>query len=277
MKTTIFAAVLTLSCALATLAQQTETKSAASGGNQTSVATGPADGISIQTGTRLAAELQKSLDARHAQVGDQVVLRTTESLKSEGRTVVRKGARLLGHITEIERNTSKSSASRLSMVFDQLQNGPLTVPITATIVSLTHARASSQASSEDLFGANTAGSSSTMQHTSSSRSQSGGLLGGATGTVGGVVGTTSSSVGNVVGGTVAAAGSSVNPTTETLGGASSGLGHTLNRIQISETGSTSAEGESTLSLQGENLRLEQGTGFNLVISQSNSATAPKEP
>ncbi|HKZ76702.1 MAG TPA: hypothetical protein VJ124_00155 [Pyrinomonadaceae bacterium] len=277
MKTTFFAAVLTLSCALATPAQQAETQSTASGSNQTSAVTRPADSISIESGTRLAAELQKSIDTRNARVGDQVVLKTTESLKSEGRTIVNKGARLIGHITEIERKTAKSPASRLSMVFDRLQNGPLTVPITASIVSLTHARANSQASGEDLFQANASSSSSTMQRTSASRPPGGGLLGGAAGTVGGVVGTTSSSVGNVVGGTVATAGSGLNSTAEGLGGAPSGLGHTLNRIQISESSSTSAGGESTLSLQGKNLRLEQGTRFNLVISQSGSAAASKEP
>lgn len=277
MKTTILSTILTLSCVLTTMAQQAQTHSAVSGSNESSATIGPANSIGIQPGSRLAAELQKSIDARKARVGDRVLLKTTESLKAQGHTVVRKGANLVGHITEIERKTANSPASRLGLVFDRLESGSLTVPITATIVSLTSASANSQASSEDSFGTSSGGSSSIMQRQSSSGSQSSGLLGGTTGVVGGVMNTTTSTVGNVVGSTAATAGSSVNSTTQAIGGASSGLGRTLSRVQISESSTTSAEGGSTLSLRGENLKLEKGTTFNLLISQSSSAMASKEP
>jgi hypothetical protein len=55
------------------------------------------------------------------------------------------------------------------------------------------------------------------------------------------------------------------------------LGRSLGRIQISESSSTSTEGGSTLTLQGENLHLEKGTTFNLVISQSAKASAGRNP
>src|SRR3712207_4805809 len=56
-------------------------------------------GLNIASGTRLAAELESTLDARKARVGDPVVLRTTEAIKENGRTVVKKGSRLIGRVT----------------------------------------------------------------------------------------------------------------------------------------------------------------------------------
>jgi len=271
MKTMILAAVLTLSCAFTALAQQAETQSAVSGTNQTSAAAGPADSISIEAGTRLAAELQKSIDVRNARVGDQILLKTVERLKSQGRTIVPKGARLLGHVTEIERRSSTGRVSRLTMVFERLQNGPLNMPITATILSVA-SNSTNHLGSEGSLEAGSAGASSIMQPASSSGSQNRGLLGGVSGAVPGVVNTTSSVVGDVVGATTAAAGSTTNST----GGSSSALSP-LSRVVISDSSSTSADGASTLSLRGENLRLEQGTRFNLVISQSGSATTSKQP
>ena len=92
MKRIILASFLILACALAASAQRPDTSAQAEGANQTSAAAGAADqSINIASGTHLAAQLQNSLDARKARVGDQVVLKTTEAIKSEGRTMVKKG------------------------------------------------------------------------------------------------------------------------------------------------------------------------------------------
>ena len=64
--------------------------------------------INIESGIRLAAELQNTIDVRKARVGDEVLLKTTKPIKAEGRTVVAKGACLLGHVTEVAQ-TSKDS------------------------------------------------------------------------------------------------------------------------------------------------------------------------
>ena len=96
--------------------------------------------------------------------------------------------------------------------------------------------------------------------------QSGGLLGGAANTVGGVVNGATSTVG-----------STANSTTSAVGQTTSGVGQSLGRIQISESTSASAEGSSVLTLQGDNLHLEKGTTFTLLITQSASAGADKKP
>jgi hypothetical protein len=71
-------------------------------------------------------------------------------------------------------------------------------------------------------------------------------------------------------------GSTVDSTTRTVGGTANGVGSSLAGIQISQSSSTSVEGSSVLSLQGGNLRLEKGTNFNLVLTQSTNAGTSKD-
>lgn len=266
MKKSILALSLSLSCAVLTQAQSTQTSASGQSSSRSSatIAQG-AKSINLESGTSLAAELQNTIDVRKAKVGDQVVLKTTQAIKSEGQTVVKKGARLVGHVTEVAQKTKGSGESRVGMIFDRLEHGSLAMPITATISSITSARTNASAGGDDMFGTTASGSSRAT--TSSSASSSGGLLGG----VGGVANNTTSTVGSVVGGTTSAVGSTVNSTTNTVGSATSGVGRSLGRIRISESTSTSVQGGSVLSLQGDNLRLEKGTNFNLVLTQSASA------
>jgi hypothetical protein len=90
--------------------------------------------------------------------------------------------------------------------------------------------------------------------------------------VGSVVNSTTSTVGSVVGGTTAAVGSTVESTTS----AGTGVRRSLGGIQISQSSNASVEGSSVLSLQGGNLRLEKGTNFNLVLTESASARTAKD-
>lgn len=268
MKKMILVLSLTSVCALTAYPQRTETRTSGQARNDTSTSVNnAAGGIDIQSGTRLAAELQNSVDVRKAKVGDQIVLKTTQAIKSEGRTVVNKGARLIGHVTEVEQKTKANGASRIGFVFDRLERGSLEFPISATITSITRGRASARAGDEDLFGSDARSSTSA----STSSQSSGSLLGGVTSTAGGVVNT----AGNVAGGTTAVVGTTVDSTAGAVGGTATRMGGSLGRIQISQSSSTSAEGGAVLSLRGENLRLEKGTTFNLLINQSASASTSK--
>lgn len=277
MKRTILALSLTLACAVAAYAQQAESRASGEASNQTSAAlkqTGKS--INLESGTRVAGELQNTIDVRKAKVGDQVILKTTQAIKSGGRTVVGKGSRLVGHITEVAQKTNGNGESRVGILFDRLEQGSLEMPIAATISSVTSGRASARANNEDLFGSNTSasGSASSMSSArSSSGSNNGGLLGGG---VGSTVNSTTSTVGGVVGGTTSAVGSTVDSTTSAVGNTATGMGRSLGGIQISQSSSASVEGSSVLSLQGGNLRLEKGTNFNLVLTQSANAGTAKD-
>jgi len=264
---------LSLACSLVAIAQKAQSKASEAASNQTS-ASASHSGINLASGTNLSGQLQNTLDVRQAKVGDQVILKTTQAINSGGHTVVEKGSRLLGHVTEVVQKGKSSGESRIGILFDRLEQGSLQTPIAATITSVTSGRASVNASNEDSFGSDTMASES-LRSTSSARStssNSGGLLGG----VGGAVNSTTSTVGSVVGGSTSAVGSTVDSTTRTVGGTANGVGRSLGGIQISQSSSTSVEGSSVLSLQGGNLRLEKGTNFNLLLSQSANAVTSKD-
>jgi hypothetical protein len=90
------------------------------------------------------------------------------------------------------------------------------------------------------------------------------------------VNSTTSIVGSEVGATTSAVSSTVDSTANAVGSTATGVGRSLGRIQISESSNTSVEGGSVLSLQGDNLLLEECTRINLVLTQSASADTVKD-
>lgn len=250
---TLAVALIILS-ACAAFAQETTTTSAT--GAASTAVNGKA--INLESGTRLAAQLQNTLDVRKARVGDEVVLKTTEAIKSNGRTIVNKGARLIGHVTEVSQKSRANGESSIGMVFDRLESGSLDAPINATITSITQAATRTRIN-DDGLSSDTRARQNTSARTSSRQSSNGGLLGGVGGTVSNVLGSTTQTAGEVVGGTTGAVGGTVGDVTQGVGG-----------IRISQSTDTSVEGGSTLSLTGDNLRLEKGTAFNLKLNQATS-------
>lgn len=219
-------------------------------------------GATLESGTQIAAQLQNTLDVKKAKVGDQVILKTTKAIKQNGQVVVDKGSSLIGRVTEVQQKAKGNAMSKVSVVFETLQSGKMTMPITATITSLTQARANIN----DNAQADVMSSSSTSAQTGSSGGNGGGgLLGGVTNTVGSVVNTTTNTVGGVT-----------NTVGQTVGSTTNAVGGTLKGIQITQSSDVSAQGSSTLSLQGENLHLEKGTTFNLRLSESASVKTPNQ-
>jgi hypothetical protein len=250
-------------------AQRARSTHATSASNDTSIAKQGRQ-VDLASHTALTAQLENSLDAKHAKVGDRVALKTTQAVKQNGETIIPKGARLLGHVTNVQQRTKENSESRIGVVFDRLQKGALDMPITATIVSITQAQthataANSSADSEMMSTSNTRAGSSAQ------RGGNGGLLGGVGNTVGGVVNTTASTVGSVAGTTTNAAGSTVGATANTAGN----LTGSLRDLQITQSTNASADGGATLSLGTGNLKLDSGTTFHLLVSSSGTAGPPQ--
>ena len=145
--------------------------------------------IALQSGTQLAAQLENSLDVRHAKAGDRVVLKTTQAIKQNGQTVIAKGARLIGRVTDVQQQMKSTGESHISIVFDRLRSGATEMPITASILSITQARSSARA---DNAGTETVTMSQSSVSTRAGTSGSGGLLGGVGNTAAGVLNTTMS-------------------------------------------------------------------------------------
>ena len=258
MNRTLLTFVLMIFCGSAISAQTSQTRASGSARSATAVSqSGKA--ANIQSGTQLAAQLENTLDVRKARVGDRVVLKTTEATRANGQTVVGKGARLIGHVTEVEQRTRANGQSRVGLVFDRLEKGSLDIPISATISSISQTRARA-GNNDDLFGSDI--STSSRSGASASRQSSGSSANG--GLLGGVVNTTTTTVGSVAGNTTAAVGSTVGVVGNTTGD----LTRSAGGIHITQSSNASADGGALLTLPGGNLRLEQGTSFHLVLSQA---------
>ncbi len=211
--------------------------------------------VLLESGTSLDAKLLSTLDVKKSEVGDEVVLKTTKSIKQDGDVIVPKGTKLIGRITEVQRKTDQDKTSKISMVFESLQNKNLTTPINASIVSIAKAGGNVQAT--DLFGSSSTSASGSSRASGRSSSGGGGLLGGVGSSVGGVTNTASNTVGGVA-----------NTVSNTAGGATNTIGRTVNGVQISQSLGVNAQGSSTLTAENKNLKLQKGTQFQLQLNES---------
>ncbi len=223
-----------------------------SGQKRPPLAEGPQKGqqVSLASGTSISAQLQKTLDANNVEVGDQVVLKTTQSIRQDGDVIIPKGSTLIGRITDVKRRGKDKAESRIGMVFDRLEGKNLSMPLSATLVSITNAAANASLSNDSLMS-----DVSTSSRSSSSTSTGGGLLGGVTNTVGGLVNTTTQTVGTVT-----------NTATQTVGTTTGTVGRTVNGLQISTEASGSANTSTTLSSPNKNVRVEKGATFHLRVA-----------
>jgi hypothetical protein len=92
--------------------------------------------IILVGGTVLNAELNSPLDSKKAKPGDKVEGHTTVDLRTDGRMLIPKGTKLIGHITEASARSKGDSESTLAIQFDKAtpRNGeeiPLNVEIRA--------------------------------------------------------------------------------------------------------------------------------------------------
>ena len=92
--------------------------------------------MTFSPGTLIRVKLEKPIDARKAQPGDQVIAKTMDDLKSNPAKLASKGCAVVGHIVAAVPHQG-NSASTLRIVFDKLvmKNGS-EVALPATILAL---------------------------------------------------------------------------------------------------------------------------------------------
>jgi len=73
----------------------------------------------------VTCELDGKLDSKTAKVGDRVVLKTTDKVQTSDGTVIPRGARLVGHVTEVQAYNEQHGPARIAIAFDhaELKNG----------------------------------------------------------------------------------------------------------------------------------------------------------
>jgi hypothetical protein len=186
----------------------------------------------------ITGELQSKLDSKTARVGQPVVLRTTEKMKTAEGIVIPKGSRLIGHVTEVQAHARGHQQSSLGIAFDraQLKNGQ-SFAIHSVIESVGPSAAALEEASmenQDAFAGPAGGgmaAGSGMGGGAGVGRAGGGLLGGGAGMVGGAtssVGRVGSGLSSTAGGAANVGGNAIDATGNLAGNASGNLGRGLN-------------------------------------------------
>jgi hypothetical protein len=263
---------------------QAQASGNASASTSASAEHGQASG-SLASGTAINAVLSSPIDSRKCKPGDPVNARSTEAVKSEGRTVIPKGAKLVGHVTQASARAKGESESSLGMVFDKaiLKNGD-EIPLNAGIQAIAAAQSSASAAGSDMDTMGGMGASAAGSGMAGGR----GALGGVTSSAGGALGSVTNTAANATGTAGGAANSAANAGGN-IAGASKGAVGGLNAagqlssnsqgvfglggLNLNTAASNATEG-SVISSAGKNVHLDSGTRM-LLVSQA-QAGAPGE-
>ncbi len=259
-------------------------KSGAAASSNTSTSTSAKAGhssASLSDGTAMNATLSQPVDAKKNKPGDQVTAKTTEATKSEGKVVIPKGSKLIGHVTECKQRGKEEKESALGIVFDKaiLKNGG-EIPLNVTIRALAAAQtaAASSVGSDDLSAGGGA--------VGSARAGGGGALGGVRSTAGAATSAVTNTAANAGG----VAGGAVNSTVNAAGtarGAVGGLNAAgqltstsqgvfgLEGLNLNAAASNSTQG-SLITSTSKNVHLDSGTQLLLVSQAQGHTESPKQ-
>jgi hypothetical protein len=253
---------------------QSGAQASASASASASANAGPAS-ANLSSGTTLNAELVSSVDAHKCHPGQRVVAKTTRDVKEDGHVVLRKGTRLIGHVSEAEAKTKANAESSLGIVFDEaVMKGGQSVPFHAAIQALAQVQSQAAVGGDDLMGSGGGmGSAGAM---GAGGSRGGGMLGGAGSAVGsatGVAGGAAGGLGQTAGGTLrstssvagSAAGSARGlDAAGQLTSTSSGV-FGLRGLELDSAASNATQGSVITSKQGS-VHLSSGTQMLLRVT-----------
>src|SRR3984893_9714478 len=176
-------AVGTLFCFIAAAQSQTDAQAGAQSSGQASVQAGQKQGqasgntsaasaasaqngqenASLASGTTFNAALSSPIDSKKCKPGDSVNAHTTEAAKSEGKTVIPKGSKLVGHVTQASARAKGESESSLGIVFDRaiLKSGQEVPLNNVTIQAIASAESRASAAGADVDSMGGMGASAT--------------------------------------------------------------------------------------------------------------------
>jgi len=235
-------------------------------------------------------ELQSKLDAKSAKVGDEVVVKTTQSATTADGTVIPKGSRLVGHVTTVVAHSKESANSQLGIAFDRAElKGGQSLPVHSEIRSLTAPASVATAGtmqSDDSFGnggmggGRVSGGAMGGGAMSAGRSGGGGLLGGGgtVGAVGNSAGAVGSSAGGMANSSIHAPGNVAGDVAGNVSGTVQGAGgEATNAAANTQARTTGVQGvmlagdatgtaSGMLSASKQNVHLDSGTQMVLGVA-----------
>jgi hypothetical protein len=241
---------------------------------------------SLASGSAFNATLSSPIDSKKCKPGDAVTAHNMEAVKSEGKMVIPKGSKIIGHVTQSSARARGESESSLGIVFDKaiLKNGQ-EIPLSAGIQAIASAQNSASAAGSDMDTMGSVDASAAGSGATGGR----GALGGVSSTAGGAVGTmtnTAANAGGIAGGAVNSAANAGGSIAGASKGAAGGLNAAgqltsnsqgvfgLNGLNLSAAGSNATQG-SVITSAGKNVHLDSGTRL-LLVSQAAASATPKQ-
>jgi hypothetical protein len=101
-------------------------------------------------------ELVSKLDSKSAKAGDQVVVKTSEEVKTADGTVIPKGSKLVGHVAKVQSHSQGSENSAVGIQFDHAElKGGQSVAIESVIKSVAPAQGDVAPSAPDSMASPT--------------------------------------------------------------------------------------------------------------------------
>jgi hypothetical protein len=239
----------------------------------------------LSSGTVFNATLSSPVDSKKSKPGDAITARTVEGVKSEGKTVLPKGTKLVGHVTQASARAKGDTESALAISFDRaiLKNGQ-EVPLNVAIQAMASAQTAASAAGSDLDAAGGAGA-----YASGSGSSGRGAMGGLVSTAGGATGSVTNTVagaGNLADSTVSTAARTTVGASGAASGAVGGLNSAgqltsnsqgvfgMNGLNLNAAETGSAQG-SLITSAGKNVHLESGTRM-LLVSRAATSGMPNK-
>lgn len=235
---------------------------------------------SLAAGTALSAQLDQTVDSKKAKPGDAVTAKTVDAIRANGKTILPKGTKLVGHVTKATAKSKGDAESMLAVQFDHaILKGGQEIPLQASVQALAAAQSVTSATvgGDDLQPAGPTGGGG--------GGRAGGAVGGATNAAGSAVGGAASTVGRTAGEATGAVNSTVGGAANaSRGGTGLGAGGQLvatsrgvfglEGLALGANASNSEEG-SVITSTGKNVHLDSGTRMLLVTQSATSVSAQR--
>lgn len=248
---------LVLSVALAPMAwagaQAAHTNAAATGQSASSAhghANLPRGGsnAAVRSGTRISGQLLTSLNAKKAKPGQQVEAKVTQNVKQDGRIVIRKNSRLIGHVVSASASGKGHADSQVQVVFDRLVQGNTSTALNTVVTSIVSVPMAPMPAPMEPMGEPMSGAPAPAAGPmGGGGGGGGGLLGGVGGAVNSTVNGAAGVAGSAAGDAGAMAGSTIGETNRMGAGA---MGSAANAVTV--TNSLGAIGASSASVAHAN-------------------------
>jgi hypothetical protein len=233
--------------------------------HESSTPAAASNSASLGADNTVNAVLSKSIDSKSCKPGDQITARATQDVKSEGKVIIPKGSRLVGHVTEAKTRAKGESSSALGIAFDHaiLKNGQQ-VQMNSVVQAIAAAQTSAPAADMDAM------MSSTGSAAGSARTSGGGLLNAVGSTASSATGTAGGTLSNVSAGASSTVGSATHVGAGSLGSTlnSTSTGVVgLNNLSLASQVANSTSG-SVITSTGKSVRLDSGTQLLLRVVSS---------